>query len=201
MRGRCCGAGANLGTAVDAHAELKPRAIALRVKDIAQLFHTLDPFPFRERDLDATVEEYVFGWAGELPAQDPISIQVHLPQSQAARSEAQHIGDAMRAYFAGRGEVVGWEIRDLFRRGRTSLLIGLVALAVCLLTARWAADQLRPGPFSRFLQEGLIILGWVTNWRPMEIFLYDWWPLVRRRRLYDRLAHADVKLVGEAEPT
>ncbi len=26
--------------------------IELRVNEIAQLFHTLDPFPFRERDLD-----------------------------------------------------------------------------------------------------------------------------------------------------
>jgi hypothetical protein len=42
------------------------------------------------------------------------------------------------------------------------------------------------------LREGLIILGWVANWRPIEIFLYDWWPLVRKRRLLERLADATV---------
>lgn len=30
------------------HGEL----IELRVENVAQIFHTLDPFPFRERDLD-----------------------------------------------------------------------------------------------------------------------------------------------------
>ena len=31
----------------------------LRVNEIAQLFHTLDPFRFRERDLDRETEEFV----------------------------------------------------------------------------------------------------------------------------------------------
>lgn len=181
--------------------EPRPSTIALRVSHIAQLFHTLDPFPYRERDLDATVEEYVVGWAGELPARDAISIEVHLPRSQAAGAEAQQVGEAMRAYFAGRAEVAGWEIRDLFSRGRAALLIGVLALAVCLLTVRWAAEHLPAGQLSRFLQEGLIILGWVANWRPLEIFLYDWWPLVRRRSLYRRLASAHVALVAEDEVT
>jgi hypothetical protein len=44
----------------------------------------------------------------------------------------------------------------------------------------------------RALNEGLLILGWVANWRPLEIFLYDWWPLTRRRDLYRRLSNAKV---------
>jgi len=40
----------------------------------------------------------------------------------------------------------------------------------------------------------LLIFGWVANWRPIEIFLYEWWPIVRRRNLYRRLAAAEVDL-------
>jgi hypothetical protein len=36
--------------------------------------------------------------------------------------------------------------------------------------------------------ESLLILGWVANWRPMEIFLYEWWPIRRKMMLYRRLA-------------
>jgi hypothetical protein len=32
--------------------DVNQNAIEVRVDDIAQLFHTLDPFPFRDRDLD-----------------------------------------------------------------------------------------------------------------------------------------------------
>jgi len=31
-------------------------------------------------------------------------------------------------------------------------------------------------------------------WRPLEIFLYDWWPLTARRRTLTKLGAAPVKL-------
>jgi hypothetical protein len=49
------------------------------------------------------------------------------------------------------------------------------------------------GPTTRIIQEGLVILGWVANWKPLETFLYDWWPLKRRADLYRRIAAARVE--------
>jgi hypothetical protein len=83
---------------------------------------------------------------------------------------------------------------ELFRVGRLSLIIGLAVLTICVLTARAATAQIGDGSFSGIVKESLIILGWVANWKPIEIFLYDWWPLARRRNLYRRLAAASVEL-------
>jgi hypothetical protein len=171
----------------------------VRVKDIGQIFHTLDPLPFRERDLDAGVEEYIVGWAGEIAGQHDISIIVHLPTAEAQRGEAQHIEEAMRNYFAYRSKVLGWDLRDLFRTGRASLAIGLAVLATCIVLGKGASGILGTGYLGRFFDEGLIILGWVANWRPVEIFLYDWWPIVRRRQLYRRLSLAQVKIAPEGQ--
>ena len=170
--------------------------IELRIKEIGQLFHSLDPLPFRERDLDAAVEEYVVGWARELPNSRPIEVVVHLPKGEADRDDARHIADAMRNYFNYRVEVIGLELKELFRVGRFSLLIGLGVLATCVVAGKLAASVLGAGYLGRFFDEGLIILGWVANWRPIQIFLYDWWPLARRRRLYARLAKAAIELRG-----
>jgi len=171
--------------------------IEVRIQTVGQLFHTLDPLPFRHRDLDASVEEYVVGWAGEMAAGHPISIVIHLPAAEAAREDAAHIGEAMSNYFSYRAEVTGWDLRDLFRTGRIALAIGLAVLAGCIIVGRSVTGFLGAGYLSRFFVEGLIILGWVANWRPVEIFLYDWWPIVRRRRLYRRLAAADVRIVAD----
>ena len=175
--------------------------IELRVKEIGQIFHTLDPLPFRERDLDAGVEEYIVGWAGEIAGDHEISIIVHLPTAEARRAEALHIEDAMRNYFAYRSKVLGWELRDLFRTGRASLAIGLAVLAFCIALGKGAGGLLGTDYLGRFLEEGLIILGWVANWRPVQIFLYDWWPIVRRRRLYRRLSLVQVKIEPEDPQT
>ncbi len=67
-------------------------------------------------------------------------------------------------------------------------------LPACLLSAHYLAGYFFAPPFKRLVEESLLILGWVANWRPIEIFIYDWWPIVRRRNLYRRLAAATVEI-------
>ncbi|HVZ27584.1 MAG TPA: hypothetical protein VG798_02920 [Rhizomicrobium sp.] len=166
--------------------------IALQVQKVGQLFDTLDPLPFRERDLDREAEEYIVSWARELPHRDLLRIVVHLPPAEAQSEQARILGQAMRRYFHYRAEITDGEVKELFRRGRFSLAIGLAVLAACLAATRFLGAMLQPGQLHAFLNESLIIFGWVANWRPIEIFLYDWWPLVRRHRLFQRLAGAEV---------
>jgi hypothetical protein len=168
--------------------------IELRVDRISQLFDTLDPFPFRDRDLDAHAEEYIVGWARELPRDQPIRIVIQAPESELRSEHANELGAALSRYFRYRAEVVARELKEMFRVGRRSLLIGLAALATCVIIARAITAALGSGNVSRILGESLVIVGWVANWKPIEIFLYDWWPLTRRRDLYRRLADASVEL-------
>lgn len=37
-----------------------------------------------------------------------------------------------------------------------------------------------------------MITGWVAMWRPLEVRLYDWWPMVRQRRLCARVLRARI---------
>jgi hypothetical protein len=67
-------------------------------------------------------------------------------------------------------------------------------LAACLFSAHFLAGYLFQPPLRRLVEESLLILGWVANWRPIEIFFYDWWPVVRKRNLYRRLAVASVEV-------
>lgn len=168
--------------------------IEVRVENISQLFDTLDPFPFPDRDLDRDAEEYIAGWARELPRLQPITIVIHLPESELAKHDANILAGAFNRYFEYRTGVVARELKEMFRVGRVALLIGLSVLAVCLTASQILAGRFGATPLARFIEESLIILGWVANWKPIEIFLYDWWPLVRRRNLYRRLAAAAVQL-------
>lgn len=170
-------------------------AIELRVDEIAQLFDTLDPFPFRERDLDREAEEFIVGWARELPVDQPIRIIVHFPESDLQRKAAQDLAEAFRRYFSYRSTVQQHDLTELFRIGRRSLGIGVIVLIACFAIAHLASGFVER-PLSRMIEESFLILGWVANWRPLEIFLYDWWPIARRRDLYRRLSGA----VVEARP-
>ena len=167
--------------------------IELQIDKIGQLFETFDPMPFRERDLDRNAEEYIVGWARELPRHHRIQLRVHIPAAEASHENIAAVKDAFSRYFRYRADVTTGSLRELFRIGRYSLVVGLVVLALCLAMGQFLGSLPLVQPFGTFIKEGLIILGWVANWRPIEIFIYDWWPIVLRRRLFDRLAEADVE--------
>ena len=173
-----------------------PAIIELQVEKIGQLFDTLDPMPFREKDLDREAEDYIVGWARELPRKLPIRILVHLPASEAASEQAQILKLALGRYFGYRADMASRDLSERFRIGRYSLLVGICVLALCITGGRLVVQNLRVGQFGALLSEGLIILGWVANWRPIEIFLYDWWPIVRHRNLLRRLAEAEIVIAA-----
>jgi hypothetical protein len=174
--------------------EKTENTIELRIDEIAQLFDMLDPFPFRERDLDKDAEEYIVSWAREFPRNSHLRLVIHAPESELRSEHANQLGPALHNYFTHRADALERDLHELFRIGRLSLMIGAAALAACVLIARTVTAALGAGNVSRFVEEGLIILGWVANWQPLQIFLYDWWPLARRRDLYRRLAAAKVEL-------
>ncbi len=171
--------------------------IAIRVRSIGQLFNSFDPSPFNEKDLDNDAEEHIVGWARELPRDARFAIVVHLPPEEAAAPEAAAIPAAFAHYFTERAQVFERDQRELFRIGRYSLAIGIVVLALCLAASQFLAPLIPNPALSRIGEESLILLGWVANWRPIEIYLYDWWPIRRRRRLYQRIAAAEVIVRGK----
>jgi hypothetical protein len=171
--------------------------IELRVETISQLFDTLDPFPFPQRDLDSAAEEFIVGWAREFPRHQSLTVRIHLPREETHAREALALPEAFFRYFTYRAESLGRDLNELFRIGRLALLVGLSALSICLVLSQFLIGMFGENTLVMIVAESLIIVGWVANWKPIEIFLYEWWPIARRCRLYRRLAEAKVELVPE----
>lgn len=161
--------------------------IEIRLKEIRQLFHTLDPAPFREKDLDEGAERYLVEACEEAGTRRPLRLLVHLPAAEAATENARTLPEAVHNYFAYRARQLHTELVRLLRYGLVSLGIGIVFLIACLALRR-ALTAIPSIPDRTIVDEGLLILGWVAMWRPIEALLYDWWPLARRRAVLNRLA-------------
>lgn len=164
--------------------------IELRLREAGQILHHLDPSPFREQDLDPAAEHYIEEAVREIGAGRPLALIVYLPQGQLDTREAQALPETLSHYFGYRTRQSWIELRRLLARGLASLAIGLLFLALCLS----ARASVQTGGGGGVLSEGLLIIGWVGLWRPVEIFLYDWWPIWRRRRRFAALARAPVRI-------
>lgn len=168
--------------------------IEVRLREPRQLFHHLDPAPFREKDLDPAAEAYIEDAVRDIGLRQPCKLVIHLPAAERARDEARTLPAAIEHYFTYRARQSRVELGRLLRRGLANLVIGLAFLFACLSLRRWLAARGGSG----ILDEGLLIIGWVALWRPVEIFLYDWWPILRRQRRFDFIARLPVQI--EPEP-
>jgi hypothetical protein len=172
--------------------------IALHVEHLAQLFDALDPSPLRERDLSPRTEQYIVESIKELRPRAPQHVLVHVNQPLEPTQEAGLVAEAVRNHFVRQSNTVRQELRQLLRHGGISLAIGLAFMATVLLIGRALAPQRGVNTFAALVSESLVIGGWVAMWRPLEIFLYDWWPIVGRRRLYERLSRIEVKVLSQS---
>ena len=171
--------------------------IEIYLNDLSQLFNSMDPSPFHEKDLDDDAEEFIVSWAQEYPVRDPIILVISLNQYPSSANPQQLVEKAIHNHFAYKARLNRLQFKRLLWEGRISLVIGLLFLVTCLLTS-----QLLPrgeaNTLAGVLRESLTIGGWVAMWRPMEIFLYEWWPLLRPGRTYEKMSQMPVEVRRQA---
>ena len=172
--------------------------IEVHVSELSQIFNSLDPSPFHDKDLDLDAEEFIVSWAKELPQDKPLALRVHLDKPAVTPEAARDLGKAVHTFFARRSTLASQRLRELFRIGRRSLVIGLAFLTICLVTGNWVAKAWADNRAAEIVRESLLIGGWVAMWRPLEIFLYGWWPIRREKRLFERLSAMAVRIVCPA---
>jgi hypothetical protein len=178
-----------LGDEIPRNSEL----IELHITDLSLLFHAMDPSPAREKDLDPKVDDFIVSWARAARRDAQFALQVYVDQPGVAE-QIDTVRDAIHEFFRQRSLRESRRLSQLFRVGRTSLLIGVVFLSVAVIVAGLVERALGERGISPLIRESMVIGGWVAMWRPLEIFLYDWWPIRAERKLFDRLSVMPVSI-------
>lgn len=168
--------------------------LQLRVRELGQLFNSMDPTPFLNKDLDREAEAFIETWAAEFTSNSRLRITIHLEHLPTEGDPSAIMVEAIHNYFDHKAGLVRGELKHLLRDGRISLLIGISFVILCLIVAD-VIGQLGTGAVINIARESLMIVGWVAMWRPLQIFLYDWWPLLRSIRVYKSISHAHVLVV------
>ena len=168
------------------------RLIEIRVKTATQLFDNRDPAPFWERDLSDDFTEYISSAAKEIPFKSAIKIVIHIDAPETSDLTRNDIIEAIKSQTAYQTELQERNLHEHVRRGQWVLLFGALILATCLGLSTTIADDPTPTRWLAMAKEGLIIIGWVSIWRPVEVLLYDWWPIYDRLRLLRKLLNTEI---------
>jgi hypothetical protein len=176
--------------------------IEIQVKSLKQLFDLRDPAPFIEKDIDDDAHDYILAWAIELPSKMPLKIRIHCQEKIESHDplyltlgSENALESVFHNYFEYRAEISRMNLHKILKNARFFLLIGFSFLIVCLggselIQRVWLEES----PWRSIFREGAVITGWVAMWRPLELFLYDWWPSYEKMNLYKKLMKAPVEV-------
>lgn len=125
-------------------------------------------------------------------ARSPLTVVVEVPDADAGL--AARLRPAIAGYVGHRVAELRTAKRQIERRGYTELALGLVFLAACLALSS-AAVAIPAGPewLGFVVAEGLVIVGWIALWHPVDMLLFERGPLRREIRLLEAIAAADLR--------
>jgi hypothetical protein len=146
------------------------------------------------RFLNNATEEFITAEAAKLPKNMPFHLTVYVPSPETKR--ADEVIKAIHKHFAWCKNKSREDVKATFHVGRRSLLIGFIFLILIysliqLLNFYFSGDN-----FFSTIQESLTIIAWVALWRPAELLLYEWYPFLRKEKLFHRLEKSEVEVVG-----
>ena len=167
--------------------------IDIYLTSILQLFDRRDPSPFKEKDLDEDFSRYLILSMNELRDAKKVKLAIKMPEHHPAFLKEKDIEEALYTYYSFEEENSRSDMVMLFRQGRHALLIGLSFLSLFYIGYFFTKDA--HSWLIGLIAEGFHVLGWVAMWKPINIFLYEWWPIRDRINLMGRLQKLKVEIV------
>ena len=157
----------------------------VRVESVEQLFDNRDPAPFRDRDLDPALVEYLLDGAKDLMSL-PLRLNIWL-----GTSPSVDVPRAVKAYFQHEIDRTNRHRKEQVRAGLIGLAIA-IAVLVALIAVVAIAERRLTGTVGTALAEVLVIVGWVLMWRPLDVLVYDRIAWVRNRRILESIRDASI---------
>lgn len=169
-----------------------PSEIILRLQSINELLRSPVSL-YRKRTLQKDAEEFIVQEAESLPRKGAINLKVYLALSEVKYKD--DIAPAIHRHFSYRRDQTQKKLKSILQYGWRILFIALGLLAVIFSLTEIALHLIPDNKLVLFIRESFIILGWVALWRPLELLLYDRYPIKININLYHRLEHSSVQVI------
>lgn len=172
--------------------------ITLRLKDSKHLFVSSETPPFGVDGLPISGMDYL---VNQLSYQKSLSISklsIQFPTTLLQSVKFYEIDRQIKRFCSYKIDQIENEKKELAREGLHALQSGGIFLAVSLILATLVQRlALLPDLLQEFAVEGLLIVGWVGLWHPIELLIYGLWPYRKEKRIYEHISNMEIELIPD----
>jgi hypothetical protein len=170
--------------------------LIIHLHDGTELLHA-SGILHRKQTLNKDAEDFIIEEAVALSRTGEIHIKVYL--TSAGMVQQEKIASAIKRHFCYRKEQSQKKLKRAMQYGWRTLFIAVVLLIVLFAVTEVALLFFPDNRIADFIRESFIILGWVALWRPIDLLLYDRYPIKRDIRLFQRLEQSNVQVLIASE--
>ena len=172
------------------------KTIEIKISKIDQLFNSMDPSPFLEKDLDDDALDYIVDAVSEHHINTPQKIIIHLPKKEQKRINEGEIRESIKHFFRYKKSRAEKGIKAKIREGQINFGIAIIFLVV-MITFNELVLQNSKSVTIKIISESIFIISWVIMWKPISDMVYEWWPLQREKRRFHKISEMDIEFMYE----
>jgi hypothetical protein len=171
-------------------------AVRVRLAGVSELFRAPEPEPFSGWPESASGIDRMLQQLRPHAAR-PVRVTLELPAAACVPGLEADTRAALHLYCDARIAGLDADGAAMRREGFIALGRGLLFMALCMLGAKITGEPaIIPTVVGRYLSEGFVIAGWVALWHPLDLLLYQRWPLRRDRALLQSLETGELEFVA-----
>ena len=160
--------------------------IEVSLDSYTDIFNEYDPSPFKKRDLNPDLLEYLDDCSNDIPVKYPIIIQFNIPKNIHDKSQENKIIDGFKTYYSFTSYSAKKEYNNLLIQNFKNVLIAIFLLLLGL-TLEFHSKLL-----IKMLSNIIIIGGWVFLWEAITQIFFERRSLKEKYLVYKRFNMAAI---------
>lgn len=164
--------------------------IEISLEEPYNLYDDKDPSPLKVRDLKPIIEQYIANCIREIPDKQKVRVDFYFYSISDSEEEKSLLKKSVRDFFIYRTKIRFLDFRYKIKYGFKSFSIGLCFLFFCIYISTSYLNN-DNDIVQKFFLEGLSVLGWVSLWNPVQVFLYEIWPILTSAKILRRCSNID----------
>lgn len=163
--------------------------IKIAVDHYSDFFNEWDPAPFRRRDLDQDLINYLQESSEDIPLKHPLELQIDMPGAEREPELELRVRDGLDTYFDFVMLSLKKSVEGTYKRAMLYAGIFAACISSSLYLSRILPEHIVVDTFI----EGLSIGGWVFLWEALDRIAFKNRETRQRIRMYKRLEEAPIR--------
>ena len=150
---------------------------------------------------DAKVEDWIYTIISTIAAhgaKKEYKILIHVPKSLTTL-DPTNISVKLNEFYQIHTTELKNDLMVMEKQSLDALIKGIpimvAALSLNFIIEERLKDYDNIRYFEFIVKESMYIFGWVSMWKPIELFLYDRWPLNRKLKSYDKMILTPIQIL------